>query len=136
MGYLIRAYYNISSTKYYKDDSCWSADLKSNTTEDIISIGSFMEVLVLNHYVLVRKLFVQLSLSQVLMHKVAIGGSLDVQDFYSYEDWLVGAITIRYLDSLMGFGRPRLEGLFLKKFVCHFLGVLIDVNLILLGTIG
>ncbi|GJY90868.1 hypothetical protein Tco_0506064 [Tanacetum coccineum] len=32
---------------YYKDDSCRSADLKSKTTEDIISIGSFMEVLVL-----------------------------------------------------------------------------------------
>ncbi|GJY24536.1 hypothetical protein Tco_0398194 [Tanacetum coccineum] len=29
---------------------------KSKTTEDIISIGSFMEVLVLNHYVLVRKI--------------------------------------------------------------------------------
>ncbi|GJV35503.1 hypothetical protein Tco_1407980 [Tanacetum coccineum] len=56
MGYLVFAYCNISSTKYYKDDSCWSADLKSNTTEDVISIGSFMEVLVLNHYVLVRKL--------------------------------------------------------------------------------
>ncbi|GJS02079.1 hypothetical protein Tco_0318587 [Tanacetum coccineum] len=41
---------------YYKDDSCWSADLKSKATEDIISIGSFMEVLVLNHYVLVRKI--------------------------------------------------------------------------------
>ncbi|GJX68429.1 retrovirus-related pol polyprotein from transposon TNT 1-94 [Tanacetum coccineum] len=41
---------------YYKDDSCSSADLKSKTTEDIISIGSFMEVLVLNHYVLVRKI--------------------------------------------------------------------------------
>ncbi|GJU61870.1 hypothetical protein Tco_1243705 [Tanacetum coccineum] len=38
MGYLARAYYSISSTKYYKDDSCWSADLKSNTTEDVISI--------------------------------------------------------------------------------------------------
>ncbi|GJX94990.1 putative reverse transcriptase domain-containing protein [Tanacetum coccineum] len=34
------------SVLYYKDDSCWSADLKSKTTEDIISIGSFMEVLV------------------------------------------------------------------------------------------
>ncbi|GKB59612.1 hypothetical protein Tco_0915798 [Tanacetum coccineum] len=34
MGYLVRAYYSISPTKYYKDDSCWSADLKSNTTED------------------------------------------------------------------------------------------------------
>ncbi|GJQ96392.1 hypothetical protein Tco_0007531 [Tanacetum coccineum] len=32
-------------------------NLKSNTTEDVTSIGSFMEVLVLNHYVLVRKLF-------------------------------------------------------------------------------
>ncbi|GJW26730.1 hypothetical protein Tco_0040541 [Tanacetum coccineum] len=52
MGYLVRAYYSISPTKYYKDDSCWSADLKSNTTEDVISIGSFMEVLVLNHYVI------------------------------------------------------------------------------------
>ncbi|GJZ29645.1 hypothetical protein Tco_0574292 [Tanacetum coccineum] len=41
---------------YYKDDSCWSADLKSKTTEDIISIGNFMEVLILNHYVLLRKI--------------------------------------------------------------------------------
>nr|GEW96684.1 uncharacterized mitochondrial protein AtMg00810-like [Tanacetum cinerariifolium]GEY78198.1 uncharacterized mitochondrial protein AtMg00810-like [Tanacetum cinerariifolium] len=41
---------------YYKDDLCWSADLKSKAIEDIISIGSFMEVLVLNHYVLVRKI--------------------------------------------------------------------------------
>ncbi|GKA56909.1 hypothetical protein Tco_0755981 [Tanacetum coccineum] len=57
MSYLVRAYCSISPTRYYKDDSCWSADLKSNTTtEDVISIGSFMEVLVLNHYVLVRKL--------------------------------------------------------------------------------
>ncbi|GJX11700.1 hypothetical protein Tco_0201559 [Tanacetum coccineum] len=56
MGYLVRAYYSISPTKYYKDDSCWSANLKSNTTEDVIGIGSFMEVLVLNHYVLVRKI--------------------------------------------------------------------------------
>ncbi|GJV36654.1 hypothetical protein Tco_1409131 [Tanacetum coccineum] len=38
MGYLVRAYYSISPTKYYKDDSCWSADLKLNTTEDVISI--------------------------------------------------------------------------------------------------
>ncbi|GJZ56883.1 hypothetical protein Tco_0612377 [Tanacetum coccineum] len=30
---------------YYKDDSWWSEDLKSKTTEDIISIGSFVEVL-------------------------------------------------------------------------------------------
>ncbi|GJZ35498.1 hypothetical protein Tco_0581315, partial [Tanacetum coccineum] len=38
MGYLVRAYYSISPTKYYKDNSCWSADLKSNTTEDVITI--------------------------------------------------------------------------------------------------
>ncbi|GKD47411.1 hypothetical protein Tco_1272056, partial [Tanacetum coccineum] len=56
MGYLAHAYYSISPTRYYKDDSCWSKDLKSKATEDIISIGSFMEVLVLNHYVLVRKI--------------------------------------------------------------------------------
>ncbi|GJR05395.1 hypothetical protein Tco_0528379 [Tanacetum coccineum] len=42
MGYLVHAYYNVSPTSYYKDDSCCSADLKSNTTEDIISIGSFV----------------------------------------------------------------------------------------------
>nr|GEZ35384.1 putative ribonuclease H-like domain-containing protein [Tanacetum cinerariifolium] len=54
MGYLVRAYYSISSTRYYKDDSCWSADVKSKTTEDIISDRSFMEVLVLNHYVLAK----------------------------------------------------------------------------------
>nr|GEW13705.1 hypothetical protein [Tanacetum cinerariifolium] len=50
MGYLVRAYYSISPRMYYKDDSCWSADLKSKTTEDIINNRSFMEVLVLNHY--------------------------------------------------------------------------------------
>nr|GEW27100.1 hypothetical protein [Tanacetum cinerariifolium] len=54
MGYLVRTYYNISSTRYYKDDSCWNADIKSKTTKDIISNRSFMEVLVLNHYVLVK----------------------------------------------------------------------------------
>ncbi|GJY71921.1 hypothetical protein Tco_0475624, partial [Tanacetum coccineum] len=46
----------ISPTRYYKDDSYWSADLKSMATEDIISIGSFLEVLVLNYYVHVRKI--------------------------------------------------------------------------------
>ncbi|GKC65773.1 zinc finger, CCHC-type containing protein [Tanacetum coccineum] len=56
MGYLVRAYYNISPTRYYKDDSWWSEDLKSKATEDIISLGSFMKVLVLNQYVLVRKI--------------------------------------------------------------------------------
>nr|GEV49450.1 hypothetical protein [Tanacetum cinerariifolium] len=56
MGYLVHAYYSISPTRYYKDDSCWSVDLKLKATEDIISIGSFLEVLVLNNYVLVRKI--------------------------------------------------------------------------------
>ncbi|GJW30247.1 oxysterol-binding protein-related protein 3C-like protein [Tanacetum coccineum] len=40
----------ISPTRHYKDDSWWSADLKSKTIDDIISIGSFAEALVLNHY--------------------------------------------------------------------------------------
>nr|GEZ20935.1 hypothetical protein [Tanacetum cinerariifolium] len=56
IGYLVHAYYSISPTRCYKDDPCWSIDLKSKATEDIISIGSFLEVLVLNHYVLVRKI--------------------------------------------------------------------------------
>ncbi|GJZ64744.1 hypothetical protein Tco_0621165 [Tanacetum coccineum] len=34
---------------------------RSKATEDIINIGSFVEVLVLNHYVLVRKIFGKLS---------------------------------------------------------------------------
>nr|GEZ62377.1 hypothetical protein [Tanacetum cinerariifolium] len=54
MGYLVRAYYSIYSTNYYKDESCGNADVKSKTTEDIISNRSFMEVLVLNHYVRVK----------------------------------------------------------------------------------
>nr|GEX73534.1 tubulin-like protein [Tanacetum cinerariifolium] len=45
---------HISSTRYYKDDSCWNEDVKSKTTEDIISNRSFMEAFVLNHYVLVK----------------------------------------------------------------------------------
>ncbi|GJX23634.1 hypothetical protein Tco_0228079 [Tanacetum coccineum] len=56
MGYLVHAYYSISPTRYYKDDSWWSADLKSKAIDDIISIGSFVEAHVLNHYVLVRKI--------------------------------------------------------------------------------
>ncbi|GJR34273.1 hypothetical protein Tco_1209957 [Tanacetum coccineum] len=34
---------------------------RSKATKDIISIGSFVEVLVLNHYVLVRKILGKLS---------------------------------------------------------------------------
>ncbi|GJW52451.1 zf-CCHC domain-containing protein [Tanacetum coccineum] len=59
MGYLVHVYYSISPIRYYKDDSCWSVDWKSKATEDIINIGSFMEVLVLNHYILVRKIFLK-----------------------------------------------------------------------------
>ncbi|GJY59132.1 hypothetical protein Tco_0459024 [Tanacetum coccineum] len=50
MGYLVHAYYSISPIRYYKDDSWWSANLKSKALDDIISIGSFVEALVLNHY--------------------------------------------------------------------------------------
>nr|GEU40160.1 hypothetical protein [Tanacetum cinerariifolium] len=62
MGYLVHAYYSIFPTSYFKDDSCWSADLKSKAIKDIISIGSFMEVLVLNQYVLIRKILIHLHL--------------------------------------------------------------------------
>nr|GEU75209.1 reverse transcriptase domain-containing protein [Tanacetum cinerariifolium] len=55
----INSFRGFDLSRYYKDDSCWSADLKSKTTEDIISNRSFMEVLVLNHYVLVKKVFYQ-----------------------------------------------------------------------------
>ncbi|GKE17951.1 hypothetical protein Tco_1425528, partial [Tanacetum coccineum] len=34
---------------------------RTKATKDIISIGSFVEVLVLNHYVLVRKILGKLS---------------------------------------------------------------------------
>ncbi|GJR37471.1 hypothetical protein Tco_1213155 [Tanacetum coccineum] len=79
MGYLVHAYYSISPISYYKDDSCWSADLKSKTTEDIISIGSFMEVIVLNQYVLVRKIlsYIPLLAARLICHKALIN---DVQE--------------------------------------------------------
>ncbi|GKE86799.1 putative reverse transcriptase domain-containing protein [Tanacetum coccineum] len=64
MGYLVCAYYSISPTRYYKDDSWWSADLKSKAIDDIISIGSFVEALVLNHYLLVRKILPMTKLTQ------------------------------------------------------------------------
>nr|GEV50690.1 retrovirus-related Pol polyprotein from transposon TNT 1-94 [Tanacetum cinerariifolium] len=71
MGYLVHADYSISPTRYYKDDSCWSADLKSKTTEDIISNISFKEVLVVNHYVLVKKeLFSCLRFATALLHMI------------------------------------------------------------------
>nr|GEW31178.1 ribonuclease H-like domain-containing protein [Tanacetum cinerariifolium] len=59
MGYLVHSCNIISPTRYYKDDPRWSTDLKSKTTKDIISIGSFVEVLVLNQYVLSKKIILK-----------------------------------------------------------------------------
>ncbi|GJR59309.1 hypothetical protein Tco_1501471 [Tanacetum coccineum] len=70
MGYLVYAYYNISPTSYYKDDSCWSVDLKSKATEDIISNGSFMEVHVLNQYVVVSQILVMNYLLQAIPNDI------------------------------------------------------------------
>nr|GEW34725.1 hypothetical protein [Tanacetum cinerariifolium] len=69
---------DISSTKYYKDESCWNADVKSKTTEDFISNRSFMEVLVLNHYVLVKNVL-GLSHSRLgLLILISIGSTSSV----------------------------------------------------------
>nr|GEW10313.1 ribonuclease H-like domain-containing protein [Tanacetum cinerariifolium] len=95
MGYLVRAYYNISPTMYYKDDSSWSADLKSRTTEDIISIGSFIEVLVLNHYVLVRKILAHIFILELLVAvwvvqiKVVGCRSGSVRGVRGLQEWLM-----------------------------------------------
>ncbi|GJZ41582.1 hypothetical protein Tco_0588468 [Tanacetum coccineum] len=64
MGYLVRAYYGISPTrqliqKLRDDKKCMKKvepSSRSKAIEDIINIGSFVEALVLNHYVLVRKI--------------------------------------------------------------------------------
>ncbi|GJZ65216.1 hypothetical protein Tco_0621912 [Tanacetum coccineum] len=68
MGYLVRAYYNISPTSFQDtqliqklrdDKKCMKKvepSSKSKTIEDIISIGSFVEAIILNHYALVRKI--------------------------------------------------------------------------------
>ncbi|GJY42588.1 hypothetical protein Tco_0430801 [Tanacetum coccineum] len=118
MSYLVRAYYNISHTRYYKDGLCWSADLKSKTIEDIISIGSFMEVIVLNHYVLVRKIMITIvyhittlrnlngtlkeSQRNITDHSVVVSDSLkidyDSADESSVPETLKG-ITINELSS-------------------------------------
>nr|GEZ76413.1 hypothetical protein [Tanacetum cinerariifolium] len=77
MGYLVRTHYSISPTRYYKDDSCWSADLNSKTTEDIISNRSFMEVLILNHYVLVKKVLIYTaSTTDVTEHEITMAQAL------------------------------------------------------------
>ncbi|GKC12563.1 hypothetical protein Tco_1009345 [Tanacetum coccineum] len=92
IGYLVHAYYNISPTRYYKDDPCWSADLKSKTTEDIINIGSFVEVLVLNRYVLSRKIFSDNnkgpSIPRVLVNWPSIQGLLDWYGYNTVEEYL------------------------------------------------
>ncbi|GJW18879.1 hypothetical protein Tco_0026315 [Tanacetum coccineum] len=68
MGYLVRAYYSISPTSFQdtqliqklRDDKKYMKKVepssRSKTIEDIISIGSFVEAIILNHYVLVRKI--------------------------------------------------------------------------------
>nr|GEW76770.1 hypothetical protein [Tanacetum cinerariifolium] len=68
---------SMASTRYFKDESCWNADVKSKTTEDIISNRSFMEALVLNHYVLVKnvlfsRLMNSIERNKVLPNKIAI----------------------------------------------------------------
>nr|GFB50382.1 hypothetical protein [Tanacetum cinerariifolium] len=63
----------ISSTKYYKDESCWNADVKSKTTEDFISNRSFMKVLVLNHYVLVKNVLKAVILNEYKTFKATEG---------------------------------------------------------------
>ncbi|GJS77916.1 reverse transcriptase domain-containing protein [Tanacetum coccineum] len=89
MGYLVHAYYSISPTRYYKDDLCWSVDLNSKAIEDIISIGSFLEVLVLNHYVLVRKIF-NLQNNNAL---VDLGASISLMPYTMYEKLGLGEPT-------------------------------------------
>ncbi|GJT54758.1 hypothetical protein Tco_0989812 [Tanacetum coccineum] len=68
MGYLVLAYYSISPTSFQDmqliqklrdDKKCMKKvepSSRSKAIEDIISIGSFVEALVLNHYVLVREI--------------------------------------------------------------------------------
>ncbi|GJV59727.1 hypothetical protein Tco_1465827 [Tanacetum coccineum] len=81
---------------------CWSADLKSKTTKDIISIGSFIEVLVLNNYVLVRKILVS------HLHYVLITGASQRRQHESRKsptaelfDADYGRISIHHLRFLM-----------------------------------
>nr|GEW78540.1 kelch repeat-containing protein At3g27220-like [Tanacetum cinerariifolium] len=47
MGYLVRAYYSISSTRYYKDESFWNADVKSKTHKTSSAIEASWELLFL-----------------------------------------------------------------------------------------
>ncbi|GKA85628.1 hypothetical protein Tco_0807282 [Tanacetum coccineum] len=58
-------------------------DLKSNTTEDVISIGSFMEVSVLNHYVLGKKILLIFWVSTRKWMKMEKGQEKQVQWYNS-----------------------------------------------------
>ncbi|GKA00006.1 hypothetical protein Tco_0672556 [Tanacetum coccineum] len=95
MGCLVYAYYNTYPIRYYKDDSWWSEDLKSKTTEDIISIGSFMEVLVLILYVLVRKILEQMLLAM----KNEAGGNLNDKENDFMLDNAYGDDTLEELSA-------------------------------------
>ncbi|GKD39190.1 hypothetical protein Tco_1259397 [Tanacetum coccineum] len=57
-GLISSCLFQYFSYKYMKK---FEPSSRSKATEDIISIGSFMEVLVLDHYVLVRKILGKLS---------------------------------------------------------------------------
>ncbi|GJR79586.1 hypothetical protein Tco_0150371 [Tanacetum coccineum] len=73
---------------YYKDDSWWGEDLKLKITEDIISIGSFVEVLVLNQYALVRKILVLKYLKKTIDYSLTYTGyPLDLEG-YTGASWI------------------------------------------------
>nr|GEV42890.1 hypothetical protein [Tanacetum cinerariifolium] len=92
----------ISSTKYYKDESCWNADVKSKTTEDIISNRSFMEALVLNHYVLAKNVFEQNGYVERLnRHVVEIGLTFLAQACVPRHFLLYAFDTVVYLINRM-----------------------------------
>nr|GEZ42089.1 putative reverse transcriptase domain-containing protein [Tanacetum cinerariifolium] len=99
MDYLVRAYYSISSTRYYKDESCWNADVKSKTTEDIISNKSFMEVLVLNHYVLVKNVLFASNFWRAFQK--ALGTRLDMSTTYHLETYGQSERTIQTLEDML-----------------------------------
>ncbi|GJS44562.1 copia protein [Tanacetum coccineum] len=103
MGYLARAYYSISPTRYYKDDSCWSADLKSKATKDIINIRNFMEVLVLNHYVLVRKIFIKPNVQYFHVFGSLCYPTNDHDDLGKMKPKADIGIFVGYLESSCGF---------------------------------
>ncbi|GJR55725.1 retrovirus-related pol polyprotein from transposon TNT 1-94 [Tanacetum coccineum] len=108
-----------TATRYYKDDSCWSADLKSKTTEDIISIGSFMEVLVLIQYVHVRNI---VSNNQVKDNKI----DLLVQQYEQLvisEDESIDSAFARF-NTIITSLKALDESYFSKNYVRKFLRAL------------